>query len=148
MVRRGDLLAPAVVLGIGIPFFFVPTTRIALGAVEPAETASAAGLSNFMRTTAAAFAASITTTAWENATTDAHANLAGLLNGVEDQIDALVATGMSADAALRQIEAMVQMQAVMLATDRIFLITGVIFLAAAAFVWLAPRPRVASTASH
>ncbi|KAB7646598.1 DHA2 family efflux MFS transporter permease subunit [Polymorphobacter fuscus] len=137
------IFLPAVVLGIGVPFFFVPTTRIALGAVEPRETASAAGLSNFMRTTAAAFAASITTTAWDNATTSARDNLAGTLNGVEAQIDALVAAGLSAEQALRQIDGFVQMQAVMLATDRIFLITSVVFLASAAFIWLAPRPRVA-----
>lgn len=138
------VFVPAVVLGIGVPFFFVPTTRIALGAVEPRETASAAGLSNFMRTTAAAFAASITTTAWENAGISAHANLAGMLNGVQAQIDALVAAGLSAEQALRQIEAMVQMQAVMLATDKIFLVTSLLFLATSAFIWLAPRPKVAA----
>ncbi|MBC7504673.1 MAG: DHA2 family efflux MFS transporter permease subunit [Sandarakinorhabdus sp.] len=138
---------PAVVLGIGIPFFFVPTTRIALGAVEPAETASAAGLSNFMRTTAAAFAASITTTAWENASISAHDSLAGMLNGAQEQIDALMAAGMSAEQALRQIEAMVQMQAVMLATDKIFLVTGCVFLAASAFIWLAPRPKPVAAAA-
>lgn len=138
------IFLPAVVLGIGVPFFFVPTTRIALGAVEPRETAAAAGLSNFMRTTAAAFAASITTTAWENASISAHDNLAGMLNGVQAQIDALVAVGLSAEQALRQIEGMVQMQAVMLATDHIFLITGFMFLAASAFIWLAPRPKAAA----
>lgn len=136
-----QVFLPAVVLGIGVPFFFVPTTRIALSAVEPQETASAAGLSNFIRTTAAAFAASITTTAWENAASVSHADLAGTLNNAEAQIEALVAGGLSADQALRQIEALVQMQAVMLATDRIFEVTGVLFLFAAVFIWLAPRPR-------
>jgi DHA2 family multidrug resistance protein len=137
-----QVFLPAVVLGIGVPFFFVPTTRIALGAVEPQETASAAGLSNFIRTTAAAFAASITTTAWENAASSAHDSLAAVLNGAEAQVDALVAAGLSADQAVRQIEALVQQQAVLLATDRIFLVTGVLFLFAAGFIWLAPRPRV------
>jgi DHA2 family multidrug resistance protein len=136
-----QVFLPAVVLGIGVPFFFVPTTRIAMSAVEPQETASAAGLSNFIRTTAAAFAASITTTAWENAASVSHADLAGALHGAEDQIDALVAAGMSIEQALRQIEALVQMQAVMLATDRIFQVTGVLFLFAAVFIWLAPRPK-------
>jgi DHA2 family multidrug resistance protein len=135
------VLLPAIVLGIGVPFFFVPTTRIALGAVEPRETASAAGLSNFMRTTAAAFAASLSTTFWENSTSSAHDTLAGSLNDAQAQIDALVAGGLSADQALRQIEAMVQMQAVMLATDKVFLFTGVMFLIAGGFIWLAPRPK-------
>ena len=135
------VLLPAIVLGIGVPFFFVPTTRIALGAVEPRETASAAGLSNFMRTTAAAFAASISTTAWENASSSAHDTLSGTLHDAQTQIDGLVAGGMSADQALQQIEAMVQMQAVMLATDKVFLVTGIIFLVTGGFIWLAPRPK-------
>ncbi len=135
---------PAVVLGIGVPFFFVPTTRIALGAVLPQETASAAGLSNFMRTTAAAFAASISTTYWDDATCNARANLAGALNGAQAQIDALVTQGLSAEQALRQIDNLVQMQAVMLATDRLFMITGAIFLVTGCFIWAAPRPKVAA----
>ncbi len=140
------IAAPAIVLGIGVPFFFVPTTRIALGAVEPQETASAAGLSNFMRTTAAAFAASISTTYWDTATSTAHANLAGMLNGAQAQIDALVGQGLSADQALRQIDNLVQMQSVMLATDRLFTVTAAIFLLTGMFIWLAPRPRIFGSA--
>ena len=141
---------PAMVLGIGVPFFFVPTTRIALGAVLPQETAAAAGLSNFMRTTAAAFAASISTTYWDTAASNARDNLAGALNGVQAQIDALVGQGLSADQALRQIDNLVQMQAVMLATNRLFVVTGAIFLVAGCFIWLAPRPRpvAAAVAAH
>ncbi len=144
------VVLPAIVLGIGVPFFFVPTTRIALGAVLPQETASAAGLSNFMRTTAAAFAASITTTFWENSASAARDNLAGVLNGVQDRIDALMAMGLSSQQALRQIDNLVQTQSVMLATDRVFFITAFIFLVTACFVWLAPRPRpvAAAAAAH
>ena len=43
------------VQGMAMPFFFIPTTSLALSAVLPQETASAAGLMNFMRTTAGAF---------------------------------------------------------------------------------------------
>ncbi len=144
------IFLPGVVLGIGVPFFFVPTTRIALGAVDPPETAAAAGVSNFMRTTAAAFAASITTTFWENSASTARDNVAGALNGVQDRIDALVAAGLSSDQALKQIDNLVQQQSVMLATDRVFLITGAIFIVTGAFIWLAPRPKQGpgSAAAH
>ncbi len=141
------IAAPAIVLGIGVPFFFVPTTRIALGAVLPQETASAAGLSNFMRTTAAAFAASISTTYWDTTTSTAHANLAASMTGVQDQLNTLTGQGMTADQAIRQIEALVQMQSVMLATDRVFLVTACIFLVTGAFIWLAPRPRAFGAAA-
>ena len=54
--------------GVAMPFFFVPTTQIALivGAAAD-ETASAAGLSNFLRTISAAFCAALATTWWDNA---------------------------------------------------------------------------------
>ncbi len=140
------IIAPTVALGIGIPFFFVPTTRIALGAVLPSEVASAAGLSNFVRTTAAAFAASLSTTYWENSSTSARDNLAGLLNGVQERISDLAAIGLSADQALQQIDNLVQMQSVMLATNRVFLIASFMFAVASAFIWLAPRPKFAAPA--
>ena len=140
------IIAPTVALGFGVPFFFVPTTRIALGAVLPSEVSSAAGLSNFMRTTAAAFAASISTTYWDNSATRARDNIAGLLNGVEDRITDLTAQGLSSAQALGSIDNMVQTQSVMLATDRVFLITSFIFVIAAGFIWLAPKPKFAAPA--
>ena len=144
------ILAPGIALGFGVPFFFVPTTRIALGAVLPSEIAAAAGLSNFVRTTAAAFAASLSTTYWETSTTSARDNLAGLLNGVQDRVSELMASGLSSEQALRQIDNLVQMQSVLLATDRIFFLASFIFVVAAFFIWLAPRPKlfVRSGAAH
>ncbi|MFX8546784.1 MFS transporter, partial [Acinetobacter baumannii] len=38
------LSLPNLIQGIAVPFFFVPLTGLALSAVEPQETASAAGL--------------------------------------------------------------------------------------------------------
>jgi DHA2 family multidrug resistance protein len=66
--------------GLAMPFFFIPTTQIALSSVLPQEMASAAGLQNFLRTTSAAFSTSIVTTLWDNASTRNHANMAGALN--------------------------------------------------------------------
>ena len=53
---------PLIVMGLGLPFFFVPLTALALGSVEEHETASAAGLQNFLRTLSGAVATSIVTT--------------------------------------------------------------------------------------
>ncbi|HWA64160.1 MAG TPA: DHA2 family efflux MFS transporter permease subunit, partial [Caulobacteraceae bacterium] len=50
--------------GFAMPFFFIPTTQLSLSAVLPEETAAAAGLQNFLRTTAAAFGTSLITTGW------------------------------------------------------------------------------------
>ena len=42
--------------------------------------------------------------------------------------------------AIGQLDALTQGQAVMSATDQMFLITSVVFVVAAAVVWLAPKP--------
>jgi MFS transporter, DHA2 family, multidrug resistance protein len=127
--------------GFAVPFFFIPLTGVALSSVLPRETASAAGLLTFMRSTAAAFATSITTTQWDNIATSRRVELAGALNGVGDTMDAMARSGMTAAQSLRQIDGLVQTQAVMLATDKVFLVTACLFVVAALAVWIAPRPK-------
>jgi DHA2 family multidrug resistance protein len=136
-----DIALPHLVQGLAMPFFFVPLTSLALGSVEMREVASAAGLMNFTRTTAAAFAVSITTTAWENTASLHHEDLAGQLHDPAGALQTFTNLGLSPDQAVRQLEALVQSQAVMVSTDHIFLITALFFLAGAAAVWLAPKPK-------
>jgi MFS transporter, DHA2 family, multidrug resistance protein len=128
--------------GISMPFFFIPTTQISLSAVLPSETASAAGLQNFLRTLSAAFCGALTTTMWDNAASRNHANMAGALNDPQGVQRTLGQMGMTPDQALNQIEGMTQNQAVMLATDQMFLIMTVAFAFAACVVWLAPKPNL------
>ncbi|NWN27594.1 multidrug efflux MFS transporter, partial [Escherichia marmotae] len=45
-----SLAFPQMLQGIGMPFFFIPLTTLALGSVRPEETASAAGVMAFLRT--------------------------------------------------------------------------------------------------
>jgi DHA2 family multidrug resistance protein len=135
------LAAPQIAQGFAMPFFFLPLTSLAMGAVKPAETASAAGLLNFMRTTAGAFGTSLTTTAWENLSSGRHSDLAGSLYSPNQTLARLQAMGMSASQALRQLDATVQGQAVMLATNRVFMVLSLIFVLAAACVWVAPKPQ-------
>jgi DHA2 family multidrug resistance protein len=132
--------------GVAMPFFFIPTTQIALASVLPQETASAAGLSNFLRTLSAAFSAAIITTLWDNGATRNHVSMAGALNDPTGLKSTLAHAGLSPAQALAQIEGLTQSQAVMLATDQMFLIMTVAFLLAAAVVWLAPKPHIAGFA--
>lgn len=138
------------VMGAGLPMFFLPLTGLALGSVKPEQTAAAAGLMNFIRTLSGAFATSIVTTAWENGSTRNQADLVGTLHGVSATMDGLVAGGLSAGQALGQVTQLVQGQAVMLATNQILLAAAGTFLFAAAAIWLAPKPaRVADAgAAH
>jgi DHA2 family multidrug resistance protein len=132
---------PALAQGFAMPFLFVPTSQLALGAVTPAETASAAGLMNFMRTIGGAFAASIATTVWDSDASHNKSELSGLLNGPQGLMDGLIAQGMSPAQALGQLDTLVQGQSVMLATDHVFLATAVVFLLVAGLIWLAPAAR-------
>jgi DHA2 family multidrug resistance protein len=132
---------PFLLQGIGVPFYFVSITSITLSSVEPRETASAAGLSNFLRTSSAAFATSIMTTLWENTTTAKRAEMVGHLNDLPGALGTLTANGLSPDQATGHVDRLVQVQATMLATNQLFLIMGLLFLFAASVVWLVPRPR-------
>ena len=134
---------PSLAQGFAMPFFFVPLTGLALGSVLPRETASGAGLMNFSRTTAGAFAVSIATTAWENTASIHHADLAGTLNNPMGAASTLQGMGLSASQAAGQIDNLVQSQSVMVATNHIFLLCALMFVAGAAIVWLAPKPKAA-----
>ena len=128
--------------GYAIPFFFVPTTQIALSSVLPEETASAAGLSNFLRTTSAAFCGALSLTLWDNAGARNHSDIAGALHDTAQTQAALVHQGLTPAQALGQLEALTQSQSVMLATDQMFYGMTLVFLIAACIVWLAPQPKL------
>jgi DHA2 family multidrug resistance protein len=127
--------------GFAMPFFFVPLMGLALGAVKPEETASAAGLISFARTLAGAFGTSIVTSSWENASTRVRATTVGQLHDATGALNTMGRAGFSPGAALDQLDYMVQSQSVMVATNHIFQTIGAIMLVAAATVWLAPKPK-------
>jgi DHA2 family multidrug resistance protein len=136
-----DIAIPQFVLGFAMPFFFIPTTSLSLSSVLPQETAAAAGLQNFLRTTSAAFATSIMTTAWDDTTSAKRSLLAGALPDPQRALDAMTARGLSPDQALRQLEGMVHTQAVMISTNAMFLAAAAVFAVAASIIWIAPRPQ-------
>jgi DHA2 family multidrug resistance protein len=131
---------PFLAQGLVMPFYFVPTTSIVMSSVPPEEMASAAGLSNFLRTSSAAFAVSLMTTAWDNIATAKRTELAGRLHDAPGVLASLGGRGLSPDQALGRLEQIVQQQAVMLATNQLFLISSVLLLFAASIIWLAPKP--------
>jgi DHA2 family multidrug resistance protein len=130
---------PQIMMGAGMPFFFIGLNTIALGSISAEDTASGAGILNFIRTTAGAFAVSLTTTSWSNASTSARVSLAGRLNTTAT-LDQMQSGGMSAAQALSTVDQLAQQQAVMLATDGVFTAMSVILAIAACSIWLAPRP--------
>ena len=135
-----DISIPLVVMGFALPFFFIPTTGLALSSVDEREMDSAAGLMNFLRTLSGAFATSLVTTAWDNKITYNHAELVGISDSDQSVRTMLEQAGMAADAINQAIDYLITSQAVMLATNQMMMAIGVVFILAASVIWLAPKP--------
>lgn len=125
-----QIVMPLFIQGLGLPFFFIPLTNLAISSVDPKEIASASGLLSFSRTLSGAISISFVTTAWENKTTLMHANLAELVSS---------STYRHIPPAL--INSIVQVQSVMLATNLMFMIIAATCIFAASAIWLAPKPK-------
>jgi len=128
-------------LGIGVPMFFLPLNLVAMGSVDPKETASAAGILNFIRTMSSAVGTALAASSWDSASVRNQAELAGILNQPEATISAMEAGGFTHEQALASLTGMVQGQAVTLATNQVMAVAGIGFAVAALSIWLAPRPR-------
>ena len=144
------ILVPAVIQGIGMAFFFIPLITLALSGLAPDRLASASGLTNFVRITAAAFGTSIITTLWESRAAMHHAHLAEAIHAGSDSanraIGTLIAQGLSREQALGAINAMIDRQAFTLAADELFYVSAVIYLLLIPLVWLARPLRHGSAA--
>ncbi|WP_018606654.1 DHA2 family efflux MFS transporter permease subunit [Uliginosibacterium gangwonense] len=127
-------------MGLGLPFFFVPLSGLAMASVNESEMASAAGLMNFLRTLSGAIATSMVNTAWENSATVNHAELVGLTDSDGRLSSILSNMGMSSDAVKQSINQLLNSQSIMLATNDILTIVGLAFVVAATAIWLAPKP--------
>ena len=138
------------IIGIGVPMFFLPLNMVGLGSVNPEETASAAGLLNFLRTMSGAVATSLVNTVWENNATRNQADLAGALNDAEGTIQLMQQSGLSHDQAVQMLTSNVQGQAVIMGTNQLMTLCAIGFALAAFTIWLAPKPRagVALGAMH
>lgn len=138
------LAMPQLLQGFGIPFFFIASNILALGAVEPQETASAAGLMNFTRTIFSAIATAITASYWDNLITDAHSNLSNVVNG-NTALDVLRNFGTSLERGGREtLNFLVSNEAIAVGTTKIFFYTSVILLFSAVLILMVPKPRKVS----
>ena len=131
---------PMLFQGIGMPLFFVPLTAIALGCVLPREMDSAAGLMNFIRTLSGAFATSMVNTGWERETRYVRAELAGLTDRAGEASAAMQHAGAGGGQVRGTLDWLLQGQSVMVATNKLFMLIGGLFIVAAFVIWLAPRP--------
>lgn len=143
------LALPQLIQGFAMPFFIIPLTSVSLTYVRPSETASAAGLQNFMRTMAIAIATSLVLTLWGNAERAAQNDLANSIHP-EDTQQKLANAGFSFEQGRMVISNIANQEATMLAVNHTFFITACVLFFAAAFVWISPRAKgpVDMAASH
>ncbi len=134
-----SLMLPQMMMGLGMPFFFIIVTAMSLNAVPPKELASAAGLANFTRTIGLAIATSIAMTYWNDQARVAGSELAGKVNYGETSAT-LAERGFSADQIRMVVARLVDQEALTLATDKMFLIAGLLTWAVALWVWMMPKP--------
>jgi DHA2 family multidrug resistance protein len=136
-----EVAMPLMAMGLGLPFFFIPLTGLAMASVDEPEMASAAGLMNFLRTLSGAFATSLITTLWEDQTTLKHAELVALSDADQMLQKFFEGLGNAGEATLQNIDRLINAQAVMLATNQVMTIVAISFIIAAFAIWLAPRPQ-------
>lgn len=138
--------APQWLFGAGTATFFAPLLTIAMGGLDPEQTAFAAGLLNFLRLMAGSFSAALTGTFWERRTALHHSQLvehvsayAPQANAVADQLGRV---GLDGQPALAQINGVVTQQASTLAANDLFWFLGWLLVLLVGMVWLAAKPPV------
>jgi DHA2 family multidrug resistance protein len=120
--------------------FFVPVTGLAMASVAHDEQANAAGLSNFMRTLAGAFATSLVQSGWSNATRRNEGELVNAMEHGRAAVDAMLAQGIPPENARALLWQVIEGQSVMLATLNMFGVIAVCLGFAATIIWLVPKP--------
>jgi DHA2 family multidrug resistance protein len=129
---------PLFFMGVGMPMYYVPLTGLAMGSVKEEETASAAGLMNFVRTISGAIATSLVTTCWQNRSIIAHAKLTDIVDPT-GQVASMLPSGLSGQMVREMLNNLVSSQSLMLATNGLMLIIGAVFLIASVSIVLAPK---------
>ena len=140
-----QLAIPRLIMGLGVATFFVPLTALTLSDIPHKALASAAGLSNFARILAGSFGTSLSITLWNRRSDLHHSQLADHLvagtPGVSEALHGLNSLGLSGQGAYAALERTTTQQAVMLATNEIFWLSGVLFAVLMVFVWMARPPK-------
>ncbi|WP_303812304.1 DHA2 family efflux MFS transporter permease subunit [Sandarakinorhabdus limnophila] len=137
-----DLVLPHLLTGLGMPFFFIGLTSLAMASVKPEESVSAAGIQNFCRVLCGAIGTAIATSQWDTDSRQVRAAMADGMNGVDAAMAKLQGAGLSMEQARASIDRLLEVQAATLANLHIYASTALLFFFAAALVWLIPKVKV------
>lgn len=145
-----DFIIPQLIQGVAMGTFFVAILTIMLDGIEPPRVPAASGLAIFLRTIAASFATSITTTFWDRREAFHQSHLA---NGtsvydapMQEALNHMHSLGMSDGTALAALNKQMVSQAYLLSSLDYFWISSWLTLFMIALVWLARRPATGGAA--
>lgn len=140
----GQLAYPRLWQGIGIAMFFLPLNQILLSNIKPHELASAAGLSNFLRTIAGSISTAVSIWVWNDREDFHHAVLTEHIRsdspGWMQTQQTLSGLGISDTQSLAYAERVITQQASTLAVNDLYVMYAVIFILLIPIVWFAKPP--------
>lgn len=146
---------PRFLQGIGVACFPVPLMTILLSGLQPRQVATATGLVNFMRMLGGSFGTSLSITIWERRASWHQSRLTDNITAFDPAsiitLDRLRSLGLDPQQAMYLTNETISRQAVMLATDDVFLLFAGIFLGLLALVWFAKPPfgdKAVATSEH
>ncbi|MEP7311393.1 MAG: DHA2 family efflux MFS transporter permease subunit [Pseudomonadota bacterium] len=139
-----QLSLPRLLQGVGLAFFFLPLNQIVMAGVSSSELASAAGLSNFLRTIAGSMSTAVCVWIWNDRSEYHHAILAEHLrsdsSGFASYQAQLAAQGITDGQAMAYIDRVVGVQASTMGSNDLFLMLCVLYLCLIPLVWFARPP--------
>ncbi|MEA3003942.1 MAG: transporter, family, multidrug resistance protein [Sphingomonadales bacterium] len=139
-----DFMKPLLVQGIGMSLFFTSMLNISLRDVPPERIPAASGLSNFCRISAGSFAASVTTTLWDDRAALHQTRLAEAIGGGgqgwNEAMQRMQDAGLGMAQAVGVVTQTVVRQAYMMAALDFFWASAGLTLLLVPLIWLSRRP--------
>ncbi len=138
-ITFNKILGPQLLMGLGLPFFFIPLMTLSLTVIPPTGTAAASGIINFVRNIAGAVATAAVVAVWNVDAKEVHAQLAVLAKS-----QALVQGAKLVPADLRTLAVLDQtvwIQAQTISANNISTVISLLLVISALAVWCIPRQK-------
>ena len=144
-VTLWQLALPRFIYGAAMPLFFVPLMTMALSGVQPQKVASASGLFNFLRMLGAGFGASLGISLWDSRQALHDARISETVSAAN--LAHVTAPGLDAAQRTAEVAGAVMRQSFMQATDDFAWVSGWIFAALIALVWMGGKKKAVGGAA-
>ena len=139
-----SMVWPRLVMGLGIPLFFIPLNQIYLSGLPPEQIASASGLANFFRTLGSSISTAITVTLWQHRTEFHHAvlteNIRAGSPAASGFLQQLQHVGLAGQRGLGVVDQLISREAATLAVNDVFWACSITFVLLMPLLWLARPP--------